>query len=371
MIISKEDLIKRSQFILNIIQSHEGPTMHGALTSKSDSMGGIFDRFINTISEDIFFNKMLINDINKQGKEVNFIIDNYLYKPTKNGAGIAPDVFGITVNGFDVPFVKFNEKWTPIPGTPQVEVKTFKAKDQMVSLRNQDYDGQTLILLDLQLRIDYLVPLLDQSLFTQDILDNLKMNDNVFIESDTKHRISKIEAIDFSETNIGNLELISVTNATDFMQQATECGGRISVRRMKDIVERQNKTRVRKGLMLSSFASISPRINTLYEFNETWYDLTNIDSSRVKYVDFSSNGIENIEILDYCNASITITANAEGCTFNGQQLVVGKQYMLHFETLERTDNAGTEYFMQKQCASHLRSLKDELIGQIEEIIQNN
>ena len=371
MIIKKEDLVKRSQFILNIIQSHDGATMHGALTSKSDSMGGIFDRFINTISEDIFFNKMLINEINNYGKIISFIIDNYLYKPSKNGAGIAPDVFGIKINNNDIPFVKFNEKWIPVENMPQVEVKTFKAKDQMVSLRNQDYDGQTLVLLDLQLRIDYLVPLLDSSLFTPELLESLKMNDEAFIENDSKNRISKIKAVDFSETDIGNLELIAVTNASDFMSQATECGGRISVRRMKDIVERTKKTNIRKNLMLSSYANQSPRINSLYEFNNAWYQLTNIDSSRVKYVDFSCDGLEHIEILDYCNASITITANAEGCSFNKKPLEKGKQYMLHFDTLERTDNNGTEYFMQKQCASHLRSLKNELIKQIEQIIKSN
>ena len=143
--IVKEDILKRVYFIVNLVQSHNGDTMQGALTSKSDSMGGIFDRFINSLSEEVLFDKVY-----------------YLYKPSSKEAGIAPDLFGLKVDGRTIPFVVFDEKWKPIEKMPQIEVKTFKAKDQMVSLRNQDYDSEYLVLADLKLRIDYLVPFFDK-----------------------------------------------------------------------------------------------------------------------------------------------------------------------------------------------------------------
>ena len=46
---SKDDIIERVYFITKLVQNHKGTTMQGALTSKSDSMGGIFDRFINSL----------------------------------------------------------------------------------------------------------------------------------------------------------------------------------------------------------------------------------------------------------------------------------------------------------------------------------
>lgn len=42
----KDDIIERIYFITKLVQNQRSATMQGALTSKSDSMGGIFDRFI-------------------------------------------------------------------------------------------------------------------------------------------------------------------------------------------------------------------------------------------------------------------------------------------------------------------------------------
>ena len=44
---NRDDIIERVYFITKLVQNQKGTTMQGALTSKSDSMGGIFDRFIN------------------------------------------------------------------------------------------------------------------------------------------------------------------------------------------------------------------------------------------------------------------------------------------------------------------------------------
>lgn len=366
---NKDDIIERVYFITKLVQNQKGTTMQGALTSKSDSMGGIFDRFINTLSDPLVFDKIILPQI-QTDKEVSVISDYYYYKPTKAIAGIAPDIFGINVDGKQIPFTKFNNKWEKVDGMPQIEIKTFKAKDQMISLRNQDYDDEYLVLVDLNLRIDYLVPFLNSNILNEKLVEKMKMDDSVFIIEDRDSKITKVTPIDYSSDNIGTLKLISVTNATDFMRQATLCEGNISVRRMKEI--RVRKVNVKSGLLhdkLSLYANKSPRINKLYEFNELWKEKTNVENN-VSILDFSADKIDKIEICKYNSNGIVITALEEGCSFNGTMLERGKQYTVSFENLNRSGNSGSEYFMQKQCAVYLNGIEKQLIKELENIINS-
>ena len=366
---NKDDIIERVYFITKLVQNQKSTTMQGALTSKSDSMGGIFDRFINTLSDSLVFDKIILPQI-QTDKEVSVISDYYYYKPTKAIAGFAPDIFGINVNGEQIPFTKFNNKWEPADGMPQIEIKTFKAKDQMISLRNQDYDDEYLVFVDLDLRIDYLVPFLDSNILNKELVQKMQMNDSVFIIDDKDSKITKVTPIDYSSDNIGTLKLISVTNATDFMQQATFCEGNISVRRMKEI--RVRKVNVKSDLLhdkLSLYANKSPRVNKLYEFNELWRKKTNVGNN-VAILDFSADKIDKIEICKYNSNGVVITALEQGCSFNDTTLEVGKQYSISFETLDRSGNAGSEYFMQKECAVYLNGIEQQLIDELENIINS-
>lgn len=366
---NKNDILERVYFITKLVQNQKGTTMQGALTSKSDSMGGIFDRFINTISDSLVFEKLILPKI-KTNKEVHVISDYYYYKPSKNIAGIAPDIFGLTINGKQIPFTRFNNKWEAVKGMPQIEVKTFKAKDQMISLRNQDYDDEYLVLIDLNLRIDYLVPFLDATILNNALIQKMEMDDSVFIIEDKDSKITKVTPIDYSSNTIETLKLISITNATDFMKQTTLCKGNISVRRMKEINVR--KTKVVKGLLhdkLNTYANPSPRIKELYEFNEKWKKKTNVGKNTA-LLDFSADKLDKIEICQYNVSSIVITALEEGCSFNGTALELGKQYTVSFETLDRAGNGGSEYFIQKQCAVYLNGLEDKLIQDLENVISS-
>lgn len=368
--ITKDDIKQRIYFITKLVQNQTGSTMQGALTSKSDSMGGIFDRFINTLSDSLIFDKIIFQKpvFTATGKKIKAVEDFYYYKPSNNGAGIAPDIFGVEVDGVIHPFTVFNEKWTPIPGMPQIEVKTFKAKDQMISLRNQNYDGEYLVLADLDMRIDYLVPFLDKSYLSNLVKDSMKMDDSVFIENDPKHMIDRISEIDFDSNEIGTLSLISITNATDFMSQATLCEGNISVCRMKEINKR--KVKMRNGLLhdkLTAYSSVSPRISRLYEFNDAWKKKMSI-SSKTKCLDFEATNIDDIEICKYNTNGIVITPLKPDCSFNGMELTVGEQYTVNFDTLDRSGNDGSEYFMQKQCACYLKGLEHELTKELLSII---
>ena len=364
----KDDIIERIYFITKLVQNQRSATMQGALTSKSDSMGGIFDRFINTISDSLIFDKIILPQI-ETDKKIRAISDYYYYKPTKSIAGIAPDIFGITINGKQVPFTIFNNKWEPVDGMPQIEIKTFKEKDQMISLRDQHYKGY-LVFVDLNLRIDYLVPFLDSNILNDKLVPKMQMDDSVFIIDDKESKITKVTPIDYSSNVIGNMKLISVTNATDFMNQATLCGGNISVRRMKEI--RVRKVNIRSNLLhdkLSLYANKSPRINKLYEFNKLWKDKTNVRNN-VALLDFSADKIDKIEICKYNTNGVVITALEEGCSFNGMPLVVGKQYSVLFETLDITVNDGSEYFMQKQCAVHFNGAEKQLLNELKKIVNS-
>lgn len=121
--VNKEDILKSVYFITAIIQKQTSNSMQGALSSKGDLMGGIFDRWINTVPESIVFNKIILPNI-KNGNNSEIISDFYLYNPKI--AGIAPDVIGLKTNGQIIPFSVFDNKWTPVKNMPQIEVKTFK-----------------------------------------------------------------------------------------------------------------------------------------------------------------------------------------------------------------------------------------------------
>lgn len=61
--VTADDIKKHIYFISAKSQDQGNHAMHGDLTSKSDFMGGIFDRWINTIPESIVFNKILLPKI--------------------------------------------------------------------------------------------------------------------------------------------------------------------------------------------------------------------------------------------------------------------------------------------------------------------
>lgn len=80
-------MLKVIYFITAIAQSQNSGSIQGALSSKEDLMGGIFDRWINLIPENLIFNKILLPSV-QGGENARVITDFYLYDPKK--VGIAP-----------------------------------------------------------------------------------------------------------------------------------------------------------------------------------------------------------------------------------------------------------------------------------------
>lgn len=63
MDITREKALKNIYFICSLTQKQK-TSMQGALSSKADLIGGIFDRWINTIPESIIFNEYIKPKLN-------------------------------------------------------------------------------------------------------------------------------------------------------------------------------------------------------------------------------------------------------------------------------------------------------------------
>ncbi len=376
--IYKNDIVKPVYFIINMAQKLAGHSMYGSLSSKGDLIGGIFDRWINIIPEVIIFNKGILPAIS-QGKLVEIISDYYSYDPAV--VGIAPDVIGLVINQKRVPFVKFNEGWTAVENAPQIEIKTFKKNQQMISLRNQGYDAKYLIMVESDYRVDYLVPFIDKSLFPVGFDEKMRMNDEAFVDSNKQGLLSQIKAVDFSSDEIGTIKLLTITKSKDFMDSVTFCDSRVSVQRIKNIEPvSRNYNSICENLSDFCFQTESG----LYRFSENWYDgvengITYIEIEKrsgqknkllLKTLDFFTDNISALQIVkrNKKNFYVKPTQNVK---INTKDLQAGTTYKIELDILDRSGNLGQEYFLQKDLISFIPSKKEQLESELSKIIAEN
>ena len=379
--VSRNDVLKAIYFICRLTQNQNGKAMSGALSSKQDLMGGIFDRWINIIPESIVFNKGILPKISN-GKKVEVISDFYSYDPSGDKAGIAPDVIGLRINDSVIPFVKFNEKWVKEPGMPQIELKTFKKADYMVSLRNQGYDEKYLVMVQSDFRVDYLIPFLDKDIFDDSIYDEMKMDDSKFIISNENKYLSELQKVESSDDKIGTVSLISITRADSFMKKSTHCETGVSVEWLKKIEEVDEPQKNTIDMKLSDICF--ERFKNLYSFNDKWYsgiDQLGIpyrstkkkngttENLKVRTLDFYVEKIQSIKVIKLNKLAMMIKAMDDN-NINGVQLEKGKCYLLTYSCLPR-EGSGEEYFMQKDIVSLVDSFENELTEKLKQIIINN
>lgn len=376
--IKKNDILKAIYFITAITQKQQGASMQGALSSKGDLMGGIFDRWINTVPEGILFNNIILPDIS-DGKDVEIITDFYLYDPKT--AGIAPDVIGIKVDDRIIPFVLFNERWETVDSMPQIEVKTYKKPQKMVSLRNQNYDEKYLVMAESEFRIDYLLPFFSSDIFDDEIYERLHMNDTAFIVSNTENRIHQTDQVDVSDDSIGAVTLLKITNAKAYMDNSTLCEGNVSVQYLTGIEQKRNNP---NGELLNTPISQYCEITDcgLYRFNENWYE--GVTEQNVPYytkrtrggnieflyrtLDISIENIQAIKVLKKSMSSMYIKTE-ENASINGYPLVENCIYKIDFQLLDRSSNDGEEYFMQKNLLEFIPDFEEELKNTLSQIIR--
>lgn len=352
--IHKEDVVPYIYFVCSMAQRGK---MYGGLSGKSDYIGGIFDRWINIIPESVIFNKYFLPKI---ANNLSVISDYYEYNPKKSG--IAPDVLGIKVNEEAKPFVEYVNKWQALNHAPQIEVKSFKKAQYMVGLRNQGYDNKYLVMIETNLNSDYLLPFFEQTVISEDVYNKLKMDDSVFIKSNTNKDLSSVTKINRQNTDLGSLKLISVCSAKDFMSFSTLCSANESPFYIKEINETKTARTITPTTPLSTY--LTKNHNDLYSWSTNLLD----HSDKHKLLDIYIDDINSIEYVKNSKSSIAITTKAKA-SINDIDLEANKTYIIKFQLLDRSSNKGEEYFMHKSIIDKIPRKETEMLNQIKQYIQ--
>lgn len=354
IIITKQDVVPYIYFVCSMAQRGR---MYGGLSGKSDYIGGVFDRWINIIPESVIFNKYFLPKI---ADNLSVISDYYEYDPKKSG--IAPDVLGIRAGEDAKPFVEYVNKWQALNNAPQIEVKSFKKAQYMVSLRNQGYDNKYLVMVETNLDSDYLLPFFEQTVFSEDVYNKLKMDDNIFIKSNDNKDLSSVTKINRKNTDLGSLKLITVCSAKDFMSFSTLCSANESPIYIKEINETRTSKTTTNTTPLSNY--LTKNSNNLYSWNDNLLD----KNSKHKMLDIYIDGIQNIDFVKNSKSSITI-AIKDRTTINSVDLEANKTYIIKFQLLDRSSNNGEEYFMHKSVIDKIPSKESVMLDSIKQYIK--
>ena len=354
ILITKQDVAPYIYFVCSMAQRGR---MYGGLSGKSDYIGGVFDRWINIIPESVIFNKYFLPKI---GDNLEVISDYYEYDPKKSG--IAPDVLGVKIGTKAIPFVEYVNKWRALKNAPQIEVKSFKKGQYMVSLRNQSYDKKYLVMAETNLDSDYLLPFFEQTVIGEDIYNKLKMDDNVFIKENLNKDLSSVTKIKRDNTNLGSLKLITVCLANDFMRYSNLCGEGGSPFYIKEI----NETRTPKTLPQTMTFSewINKKIDNLYSWKENKLD----NNKKHTLIDVYVENADKIQVLKNSKSSITIYT-IDKAKINDTELEANKTYIIKFQLLDRSGAKSGEYFMHKSIIDKIPNKEDIMLDNIKKYIR--
>ncbi len=357
--VEKQDVIKSIYFIAEMVQNSGEKGMYGGLAGKSDLMGGIFDRWINQIPESVIFNKYILPTIS-QGKEVEIITDFYKYVPRQETTGIAPDVIGLKINDKIIPFVVYDNRWLEESGKPQIEVKTFKSSQKMVSLRNQGYNGKYLVMIESDFRVDYLLPFFDKTYFGDDVYEKMTMNDDIFIKNNNGY-IHHLKKIDNTRQDLGAIKLLCITETSLFINIANYCGPGISPIRI-DSISGPIEKNINSSIDIELLQYCELQDSGLYRFNKTWSEET-----MSQYLDFACSDISAIRVVKKNKSNFYIKA-LSNCYFNYKPLEEGRVYKIGFMELNRKGSSEGEYFLQKDLICDVISKEQELKDILAKII---
>ena len=354
ILITKQDVAPYIYFVCSMAQRGR---MYGGLSGKSDYIGGVFDRWINIIPESVIFNKYFLPKI---ADNLQVISDYYEYDPKKSG--IAPDVLGVKIGKKAIPFVEYVNKWRALNNAPQIEVKSFKKGQYMVSLRNQSYDKKYLVMAETNLDSDYLLPFFEQTVIGEDIYNKLKMDDNVFIKENLNKDLSSVTKIKRDNTNLGSLKLITVCLANDFMRYSNLCGEGGSPFYIKEI----NETRTPKTLPQTMTFSewINKKIDNLYSWKENKLD----NNKKHTLIDVYVENADKIQVLKNSKSSITIYTISKA-KINDTELEANKTYIIKFQLLDRSGAKSGEYFMHKSIIDKIPNKEDIMLDNIKQYIR--
>ena len=342
--VKKEDVMPHIYFVSSFAQDG---VMYGGLSGKSDYIGGIFDRWVNTIPESVIFNKHLLPKVYPD-RQVEVVSDFWKYNPKVSG--VAPDVFGIKIDGEIFVFVKYDNGWSVVNGAPEIEVKAYKKPQYMVNLRDQNYTGY-LVMVETDWAFDYLLPLMSDELFTEDVYANLQMSEDLFIVNDREGNLKQTGRITRENDIIGNLNLLTVCLASSFKEYATLCEAKESPIYVKEIASTTHRIPANPVQDCEPFANYVSETNqdNWYSWNEN--GIRTDRPEKHKFLDIYVEGIQNITFLRNSKSSVTIYCNRLA-RINGSELDVGG-YIIKFGEIDRSSNKGSEYFMHKSIVERV------------------
>jgi len=331
--------------------------MYGGLSGKSDYIGGVFDRWINIIPESVIFNKYFLPKI---ADKLEVISDYYEYNPKKSG--IAPDVLGVKIGTKAIAFVEYVDKWCALDNAPQIEVKSFKKEQYMVTLRNQSYDNQYLVMVETDLASDYLLPFFEQTVIGDDVYNKLKMDDGVFIKKNLNNDLSSVTKIKRDNTDLGSLRLITVCLASDFMQYSNLCNEGESPFYIKEI----NETRTQKTLsqIIPFLDWVNIKIDNLYSWKENKLD----NNIKHKLIDIYVENADKIQVLKNSKSSIKIYTIGK-VKINDTELEANKTYIIKLQLLDRSGAKSGEYFMHKSIIDKIPNKESIMLANIKQYIK--
>lgn len=333
--------------------------MYGGLSGKSDYIGGVFDRWINIIPESVIFNKYFLPKI---AEKLEVISDYYEYDPKKSG--IAPDVLGIKTGTKAVPFVEYVNKWRVLENAPQIEVKSFKKQQYMVSLRNQGYDKQYLVMVETNLDSDYLLPFFETTVISEDVFKKLKMDDSVFIKTNVNKDLSSVTKIKRDNPDLGSLRLITVCLASDFMAYSSLCDKEESPFYIKEISETRTPRTLPTAIPLSEW--VTTKAENFYGWKENKLDY----NTKHKLIDIYIENADNVQILKNSKSSITVYTTGRA-KINSTELEPNKTYIIKFQLLDRSSSKNVEYFMHKSIIDRIPSKENIMLDNIKRYIAQN
>lgn len=372
MEITKDKSLKNIYFICSLTQKTK-TSMQGALSSKGDLMGGIFDRWINTIPESIIFNEYIKPKLNQyKNSDIELVQDFYLYDPKE--VGIASDVLGIKINNKEIPFCVYGEigneiRWHQNKNYPQIEVKTLKMPQKMLTLRDQHYSGKYLIFAESTFNIDYLLPFFDENLFNQNVFNELKMNNETFLEGNYSNYITQINKINLGNDKIGEVNVLVITKAEDFINKSIMCMPGESVQYINNNISEKDFTRIpQANVDIPLLYYLICRFDNVYSFNEKWYN-DFVKRQNIKTLDVKVDNLNSIKIIKMNKSSIYIKVTGEA-TINNFKLK-DDVYKIDFAILERSASSPKEYFLQKNIYDVLNNNETNLISELNKVIKDN
>lgn len=373
--IKKKDVIPYVYFVSSMAQQTKNG-MFGSLSSKSDLIGGIFDRWINIIPESVSFNQYFLpkaEELSGVDAEAKVFSDFYMYDPKE--VGIAPDVIGLKIGEKIVPFVKYDDSqekkafWVPQKDCPQIEVKSFFGNKYMVSLRDQNYSDKFLVFINAKIDVDYLLGFFNSEIFSCSEISKLEMPE-CFIERNAHKMISQTKPVDFEKDVLGTIEILCVTTGASFMDIAMRLDKGQTPRYFKSITEKSKTIPVHKykhKFLLSECCDV--KISNLYRFNDKWYKI--FSAFGEKTLDVMIENPNGVLVINNTKEAIDVLI-LEDAKFNNIPLKKGRQYRIEFGTFGAIK--GEEYFLNKIVADNLdvlNSKEKEMLNSLAEIIKNN